>query len=544
MSDGVKMFFNHSLKGRLFQVGLLIAWVFAMFIKYTPVMMLSDNKGNAYFNYIAAVCILLSIITFIVLLLINSDRFILYAVLLLLGYGLCYILALTPFSRPDDDYHFNSALMVSNMIMGEKDLQYIEEEYLETDRFVIRKKITPELQATIVDRRSEDYILHILFAPSYIREIQDVCQTNRKVETERKIYATDRYDYLVNPAEYLPAAFGITIGRLLHLSFTLTYWMGEVFNLLAYILIIVLSMKIFGRLKEMILLVASIPMNFHQAASFSYDMLLNAMSILIISYLLYLYHEADHVHWKETLITLVIAVIFVPIKVVYGVFLALFWFIPISKFRGKIDRLLKCLCISIIPFAFAFLARIEVIITKFNPYTAHVSGMGAGKVVCYGINDIFNTPGKILMLFIRTIVNRGKGWFLSIFGYSMAGLSIYISTYLIYGCIIILVLAIWYYSSNMPGGCILFNSVMFITCLCGISMVIMAMYVCTPNTSGLIQGVQGRYFIPFLFPFIACFSSKQHNGKITGIVNTSTIYYFWGLIQIGVLINILHRISN
>ena len=143
---------------------------------------------------------------------------------------------------------------------------------------------------------------------------------------------------LYYPIIYLAPSIGITIGRLMKLNFIQLYYLGRCFNLFAYIFLILIALKITPKYKELMLLIASLPMCLHQAVSYSYDVVINGMSFVFVAYTFLLIYREDGVTWKDALVLVAIGGILCPGKLVYIVLLGFLFIIPKEKFRDLKDR--------------------------------------------------------------------------------------------------------------------------------------------------------------------------------------------------------------
>lgn len=70
---------------------------------------------------------------------------------------------------------------------------------------------------------------------------------------------------------YLPAAFGLWLGRLLHLPYHMTFMLGRWFNLLFYAVLVYLAIRKLKSGKLLAAVIALIPFTLFMAASYSYD---------------------------------------------------------------------------------------------------------------------------------------------------------------------------------------------------------------------------------------------------------------------------------
>ena len=88
---------------------------------------------------------------------------------------------------------------------------------------------------------------------------------------------------LVPGIVYLPAALGISVGRILGLSAMLTFQLGRIFNLLVFILLIRLAIGVTPYWKNLFGALGLLPITLQQAASASYDAIINGLIFLFIA---------------------------------------------------------------------------------------------------------------------------------------------------------------------------------------------------------------------------------------------------------------------
>lgn len=492
---------------------ILLIWTTGLLIKYTPILNLVDNNGKEYFNCFAVAGISIVIVSCFILFFVGTNKIEKSAVIMIIGFGLAYLISMTPFSHPDEDYHYNSALMISNIILGKNDTMSAEKMYLNT----------------------RNYILHNVTDIGYIEEINDL---SGKTDNNSTIisFASDRFDRLLYPIYYLSSGFGILVGRLLGLRFTITFWLGEFFNLIMYMFLTLMAMRVYPSMKEIILLVSTIPMNLHQAASFSYDAFLLGISYVFFAYILRLYYETRFIGWKEVLIISGISVLYIPEKAVYGVLILLFWIIPKDRFKNTLDYYLKVIVVTVIPAAWTIASKIAILSDTKNRI------MSEEQMKHFQPNHIINDPLNSIIIIIRTIIKNYFGWILQMFGHRMAGLSLFVSTYILYGFMLILTLAVLYFNYKQHKATIMYRIVILIALSGGVFLILLIMLLdSTRFGSRYVSGVQGRYFMPFLLPFIACFGYGKRIISLPKIINENSIFNAWGLLHIGVIINIFYR---
>lgn len=105
-----------------------------------------------------------------------------------------------------------------------------------------------------------------------------------------------------NPILYIPSALGITIGRLLKGSVADVFYLGRIFNLITYALLIILTLKIVPFKKNVFFAIALVPMLLCLGGTYSPDGLGMGVISLFIAYCLKLYDKKEEINIKEIII--------------------------------------------------------------------------------------------------------------------------------------------------------------------------------------------------------------------------------------------------
>ncbi|WP_296890128.1 DUF2142 domain-containing protein [uncultured Methanobrevibacter sp.] len=162
---------------------------------------------------------------------------------------------------------------------------------------------------------------------------------------------------------YLPQAIGVILAKLLDMNVIWMLWLGRFFNLLFYAGIVSFAIKKTPVLKIPLLAVACIPISIYQGASISIDSMIIALSILAISYFIYMCksHE-ESLTEKDIVIFSVICLILGLCKLPYLAFVALLLFVPSRNFKK--DRKSHYL------FVFACIIVVSIIGIIWSRYSA------------------------------------------------------------------------------------------------------------------------------------------------------------------------------
>lgn len=136
---------------------------------------------------------------------------------------------------------------------------------------------------------------------------------------------------------------GQTIGILIGLCFKMPvfwlYFLGELGGLLVYVGICFYALKLLPNKKELMCMIMLLPTALQQAGSFSYDSFNNALSFLLIAYIIYLYSKKEYVTLKDVIFVFSIGLLLLYIKTIYAGLLLLVAIVPIEKYNIKIGKI-------------------------------------------------------------------------------------------------------------------------------------------------------------------------------------------------------------
>lgn len=133
---------------------------------------------------------------------------------------------------------------------------------------------------------------------------------------------------------YLPQAIGIFFAKLLDLNVIWLLWLGRIFNLIFYAILVSLAVKKAPCLKLPLICVACIPVSIYHASSVSIDPMIFGLGLLTISYFMYLYSsEEESLGNRHIAIFSVICLLLGLCKLHYLAFIFLLLFIPKKNFK-------------------------------------------------------------------------------------------------------------------------------------------------------------------------------------------------------------------
>lgn len=159
---------------------------------------------------------------------------------------------------------------------------------------------------------------------------------NLPLDSNNRVFLRFPNISLFFPITHLPQAFGMAIGRLFNLSPLVLLYIGRICNLLVWLLLVYLAIKITPFYKWLLLLLALTPMSIFQASSLSGDALTNGLSFLLIAAILKTAFAGEkQVTKSEIFILALLSLLLSLSKLAYFPILFLLWVIPVQRFPSK-----------------------------------------------------------------------------------------------------------------------------------------------------------------------------------------------------------------
>ncbi|MHC4783298.1 MAG: DUF2142 domain-containing protein [Planctomycetota bacterium] len=247
-----------------------------------------------------------------------------FTVLALTG-GLCMVFVNAPFEAPDEASHFWRAYHVyEGKLISSQQGNYVggwipksvatahlpfENLVNHPENRVDREVLSKSLQEPF---EQEKCFMHLLFAGLYA------------------------------PVVYVPQVIGIAAGRLLGASALGMMYAGRFVNLLCWIAVVYTAIRITPVFKWVFLLVALLPMGLYLAASLSADVSQNSISLLLLALVLRAFWQKESLHWKHMLAITLLCVFLAFSKQTYFPLTGLVLLIPADRFSGLRNKLLFC----------------------------------------------------------------------------------------------------------------------------------------------------------------------------------------------------------
>ena len=432
--------------------------------------------------------------------------------------GGIYSLVLPPLSAPDEVSHYISAYECSNRLMGlpsvnEKGLIQIrpEDAWLEDvaaddgsaeggdeKPVILGQSLTEETYRRIHEERSgENEAVH-----------RENVQSSSS-QGAGQMASSYQFSVRTTPLAYGPQAFGFVLARLLGLGSLGLLYLGRLFNLLFFAAAGFLTLRRLPFGKTAVFAVYLLPMNLHLVSSLSYDVLITAFCGYFTAVCMDLAYKADRVKWKDVVLLAFLLAVMGPCKMVYGVIAGLCLLIPVKKFGGW-GRWTASAAGVLGAFAAAMAA---VNLGTVSMYTqAEDSYIAWAGETGYTFAELLHRPLHVLKMCYDTLAWKGTQLFEGMIGGSLGNQDPVLNTPIVIIlalCTILVVLAL-----KKPREEVMFSTgnrlwIWFLALLLLGALMFSMLLAWTPRSASMIEGVQGRYLLPFLPAVLLTFRSSR-----------------------------------
>ncbi len=309
---------------------------------------------------------------------------------------------------------------------------------------------------------------------------------------------------------HIPSAIGIDIARFFHMPLAWVYVMGRLFNAIAYIALVFFALKRAKVGKALLTIVALMPTPLFLASVYSYDAVLNGCVFLGLSIVFGYFADADSkVSWGDFALFVATIGAACLIKMVYAPLFLLLLLLPKDRFENNRTRIIM----KYGPFILGVIFVLIMVLPRVLAENAVGDTRGGATNTTQQIRFVISHPVFFVRLLVKSILDTfgsramGNDTFATLahFDYlsfeSFAGLPV-------------LAVAV----TDMPekkvftGWQKLFIGLIV---LVNIAIIWTAMYLSfTPVGETVINGVQGRYFVPLVLPMLLLLSTPKIKNEI------------------------------
>jgi len=332
---------------------------------------------------------------------------------------------------------------------------------------------------------------------------------------------------LYAPFSYMPQSLGIAIANVFTDNVSDIFSAGRWGNFIVAMVLCIMALHIAPFGKKLLFMIMMLPMSMQEMVSLAPDGFVIALSLLFVAYILRLTYKSEVISKRDIVFLTILCVLISLCKIVYIALLLLIFILPNAKFASKKQWIITKF--GIIGLAVAlnliWLSISSGFLIEFNP------GVDSGAQVVYVLTHIFD----YLLVVILSVIQNGAWYLQTLVGSSLGLLCIAVSP-LVWTLYIIL----FVYIIGQSRECDVIPHkadrwVMLITFLGGAALVFTSLYVqWTPYANPVVNGVQGRYFIPFiaLLGLFAMLTNREKaiENNISGVLKEKPSYFYFLLL--------------
>lgn len=431
-----------------------------------------------------------------------------------LGLGILFLTVMPGLSAPDEPSHFITAYRLSSRMMGQPELTAAGLVAVRADDYLLEdleEVKTPE----ITD--DEEGAASVLGNPVQNATYRTIRDFSVRYPHREGMVSSALPDVRTTPVMYLPQAAGITLARILKLSPPALITLGRSANLLVFLFLTAAAIRVLPFGKEVLMAAGLLPMTLHLAASLSYDAGILGCTFLFTAMVLKIL--AEGMQSKRELVFLVLLTMaFSPCKLVYAPLAFLPFMIPAEQFGGRKQKIVTA-AVLLFGMAAAMLLVNGAIIRSYADgsavqaaaaaaESAETGGEAAAAVRGYAVSELIRRPVFIVRMVCNTFSQQSDDLVLGLLGTQLGNLDP--------------VLGLPFFAAAAQGGILLLLMLkrpgeeksltipmMLWSLLISAGIILLtagAMLVAwTTQGAAVIEGIQGRYFLPVLPLILLCF---------------------------------------
>ena len=406
-------------------------------------------------------------------------------VLMTVALGVLMSLVISLDTVPDEPSHIDTAYALSNEILG----------IPESGKPGYIYKRVEDISADAEERQNlgaDNYAwMHRMLYVKAKDETLAECAVRSNLDNGGKIY-------------YVPQALGIAAGRLLGLGLLLTMMLGRFFSLFCYAALTYFAIRKIPFGKVSLFLVGILPISLQQAASMSYDGMINGIALLYIAYNISVFYHKERIRVGEITVVALTGSLLATVK--GGAYIPL-CFLPLMllwtrKDLRKKDKYCAVSLVGLFLFMFAKDRLVGIVSRLSTAQGAAIGGSKSQEVYTFGY--LISHPAKMVGLYTNTFHKQGDLQLSNLLGGNLAWRDININWYIIIFILLLLLLSCIRQEeeTHIPRIDKAYMGILSLGCFGLIEFSMLLVW--TPVTLNFITGAQGRYFIPFFLLVLLC----------------------------------------
>lgn len=412
--------------------------------------------------------------------------------------GMLLIFIIPPFQSPDEDSHFKKAYSISVGNLFPTSQTGMAGDFLPNEIISKSSEMTSHMSQLDWKYTYPDLLY------------SEIANMNVKEKTFNT-YSTST----ANPISYIGSAIGMAFSRLFNWVFTNdansvtnTLYFGRIFNLILVSIITFFAIKKSPVLKRTIATIGLLPMTLFMSSMISYDgILISTTLFLLANFFDLIFNSKKEISKKDIIMYGLILFLLISLKLVYCTLFILILFVPKDKYINSKEKIKKILLIVGLALLLLVLFKIPQAGLKLDGNTSNAPHEQLSYIIKNPINYI-----KILG---KTIIN-GRFFLASTTLGTFGLLDTYLpAPILIIAFLNLITIAISEGITDKFKINWKIKMASLLAVICSVVGMFTAMYILWTSVMAdgigaeTISGVQGRYFLPLLFPTLIVFSNKS-----------------------------------
>lgn len=329
-----------------------------------------------------------------------------------------------------------------------------------------------------------------------------------------------------NKISYIPSAIGYHLCDKIGLPFVVCFKAGKIMNLFAFAIIMAYAIKISKVGKRLLSVIGLLPSVMFLACQYSYDpAVISGITLALVFLVNWFIDKSCKVDFKSMLL-FVFAILYGSFpKAVYIPFILLFLFVPQNRFEDK--KQCKILKFGIVMIC---LLMLYTFISPASLSTTSGDLRGGNTSVGSQMKLIFSYPIGYIRILKDTMIDN---FFSMMFGSGALGGYAYLGNISnnCYYLVLFTLLFVGFTDTNDLHLKKYQRCLIVLAGFCIITLIWTALYLSfTPVGFTTINGVQPRYFIPFIFPFLMCIQSSKMKSHICEIKYNTIVLLIMSLV--------------
>lgn len=399
-------------------------------------------------------------------------------------FGFVFVFATPAMRGPDEMAHFARAYQISEG-------HVLPQKIVDKDNF---GGYVPQSALAVGQASYDDLVSSRSQHPDTIPKQLNKELLSAKLSTEKNELA------FPGSASYAPVMYAspvaaIVTGRVLDLSIGVTLSLVRVYCLLTYLAIVALSLWVLRKsaLKWLVFVIALTPTALYQASVISTDGLLNALSFCLFSAIMWSFISAKPLTTFYKSIIGAVAILLPLAKPNYALLSLGVLLIPGNKIAGNNKKALIYKGV-VIASAVLVAAIWLTISSKTTPYLGSVRGDGQGFLIdpANQLKYIVTAPLDFIVNMTRTLVQNETSYTKGVFNSSAPNAPI--ASVVGIACLA-LIAGLGFDAQKIRRRVLVFGA---LSAMIALSIFVSLYMIYTPLEKNIIDGVQGRYFLPLM----------------------------------------------